>query len=662
MQRLPASVIRPKSARVAKVTNVPALSETTTLSSIRKRRRTTVSDDFRGLFDVKATDDKPHDASEIDDSGESTVSTRVMENDLDESVHERRSPTPLLNDDLAKLASKLSAANRARLLKLLQDEGDVVHLDDDCVPLVPQVPKDAKPFHDFVEFVMPSDNYLCGVHALRAVLSVISGNTHVALASKMRDTLFELLPCYFDVAVVGEMTYTQWARVHGMSAEAMMHAELTAVGLSNFLLAMIAYMHRVDCDIYNLCVGNPNYLILVQRSRTVTQSIGLMSVLWRGKNVSNYLGHYNVVVPADSDDVSRFRTLMSSFERIVTPSTPVRIATCTPTTSTRHHDLSSSLSPLVTPLRHADLHDGEQLTSSFMGCTMSTRACDFVREHCEKVDFNIRVRPSDRPTTKHKVCFEMLRETFDGKLKKAFPLVGHYVRENGYRVSSQVPLRELTKQTYYKYGKSYMNLKVPTELYPLFDNIDNAAAAFLFDTRFDATHPKIADTITKLKQRCKTLEEFKDTLYDLDGAYECLDNGAILPTQFQLIGKSIPAGVRFPAAFTSVNPAMAYAQQHNMEYIASKGQSLQSNGTMTPITAENSVAYSNIDALVENRAIFAIVAFEGVFGFNFKGDLYFRVVPHLLRYTILDVDVPLPTSDFTPSKNYNGHPVDDYDD
>ena len=29
MQRLPASVIRPKSARVAKVTNVPALSETT---------------------------------------------------------------------------------------------------------------------------------------------------------------------------------------------------------------------------------------------------------------------------------------------------------------------------------------------------------------------------------------------------------------------------------------------------------------------------------------------------------------------------------------------------------------------------------------------------------------------------------------------------------
>ena len=65
MQRLPASVIRPKSARVAKVTNVPALSETTTLSSNRKRLRKAVSDDVQELFDVKATDDKPQVASEI---------------------------------------------------------------------------------------------------------------------------------------------------------------------------------------------------------------------------------------------------------------------------------------------------------------------------------------------------------------------------------------------------------------------------------------------------------------------------------------------------------------------------------------------------------------------------------------------------------------------
>jgi hypothetical protein len=37
---------------------------------------------------------------------------------------------------------------------------------------------------------------------------------------------------------------------------------------------------------------------------------------------------------------------------------------------------------------------------------------------------------------------------------------------------------------------------------------------------------------------------------------------------------------------------------------------------------------------------------------------------HLLRYTLLDVDTTLPSesSHFTPSKDYNGRPVDDYDD
>ena len=316
MQRFPASVSRPKSTRVGKVTNVPVLSETPTLSSNRKRLRRVVSDGV--LFDVKATSDSQHAVNEIDSSGESNVSTLVMRNDLDDAFHGRQSPTPLLHDDLANLAAKLSADNRARLLKLLQDDSEsaVVHLDDDRVPLSPQVPKDAKPLRNFVEFEMPTDNCLCGVHALRTCLSVFSGKTHVALASKMRDTLFELLPCYFDVPIVGEMTYTQWARAHGKSAEAMMHAEKAAVGLSNFLLAMIAYMHRVDSDIYNLCVGNPNYLILVQRARTVTQSIGLMSVLYRGENVSNYLGHYNIVVPTDSDHVARFRTITSSLEVI----------------------------------------------------------------------------------------------------------------------------------------------------------------------------------------------------------------------------------------------------------------------------------------------------------------------------------------------------------
>jgi len=211
-------------------------------------------------------------------------------------------------------------------------------------------------------------------------------------------------------------------------------------------------------------------------------------------------------------------------------------------------------------------------------------------------------------------------------------------------------------------GKSFLNLRMPAEYSKLFGNIDNAVASFLFDAPIDVTQqPKIADVLTTLKQRSKTLEDFRDKLYGVNGANTCLDND-ILPTQFQLIGKPVPAGVRFPLALTSVKAAIAYAQEHSLEFLTSKGQALHSNGTITPITAENSVAYSDIGGLVENRGIFAVVAFEGVFNFNYKGNLYFRVVPHLLRYTLRDVDTTLPSSHFTPSKDYNGRPVDDYDD
>ena len=214
-------------------------------------------------------------------------------------------------------------------------------------------------------------------------------------------------------------------------------------------------------------------------------------------------------------------------------------------------------------------------------------------------------------------------------------------------------------------GKSFLNLRMPAEYSKLFGSIDNAVASFLFDAPIDMTQPKIAAVLTTLKQRSKTFEDFRDKLYGVNGANTCLDND-ILPTQFQLIGKPVPAGVRFPLALTSVKAAMAYAQEHSLEFLTPKGhcqwQALHSNGTITPVTAENSVAYSDIGGLVENRGIFAVVAFEGVFNFNYKGNLYFRVVPHLLRYTLRDVDTTLPSSHFTPSKDYNGRPVDDYDD
>jgi hypothetical protein len=117
-----------------------------------------------------------------------------------------------------------------------------------------------------------------------------------------------------------------------------------------------------------------------------------------------------------------------------------------------------------------------------------------------------------------------------------------------------------------------------------------------------------------------------------------------------------------PTCVHEYEPCHSVCARALLEFFSSKGQALHSNGTITPITAENSVAYSQIDGLDEHRGIFAVVAFEGVLNFNYKGNLYLRVVPHLLRYTILDVDTTLPSSHFTPSKDYNGRRVDDYDD
>jgi hypothetical protein len=267
-----------------------------------------------------------------------------------------------------------------------------------------------------------------------------------------------------------------------------------------------------------------------------------------------------------------------------------------------------------------------------------------------------------KTSTATKLTLEVVRETNDGKLKSAFLVFGNFVEWNGRRRSSQVPVKELTPQNYFIDGKSWFNLRMPKEYSIFFADMDNAVASFLFDAPIDPTRqPKIAEVLNTLKQRSKSLEDFRYKLYKLNGASTCLDND-ILPTQFQLIGKPVSAGVHFPPAFTRVNPAMAYAQEHSLEFLTSKGQALHSDGSITPITAENSVAYTKIVGLDEHRGIFAVVAFEGVFKFNYKGNLLFRVVPHLLRYTLLDVDTTLPSAHFTPSKDCIGRPVDDYDD
>jgi hypothetical protein len=216
MHRFPA---RSKTPRASKLTNVPALSETTPFMSGRKRvRRNSLG--VHELFDMEAKNERLHDANATDSPVDSDVPTTVIVDD--DAVEVRQSSKALQVDgDVVKFASQLSPANKVRLLELLTNKPDVVHLD-----AVSSLPEGALPLSEFVEVVMPSANCLCGVNALKVFLSVILGKPHAPLASKMRETLFEALPCYFHVPIVNDMTYEQWARVHNKSAENMLQEEL----------------------------------------------------------------------------------------------------------------------------------------------------------------------------------------------------------------------------------------------------------------------------------------------------------------------------------------------------------------------------------------------------------------------------------------------------
>jgi hypothetical protein len=201
-----------------------------------------------------------------------------------------------------------------------------------------------------------------------------------------------------------------------------------------------------------------------------------MEVLWRGQSVLDSMGHYNLLFRKGFDAISRVNTFMSSFESSVIPSKTIRNATCTPRVVTPSqpppptpgHGQSSSWSPLVASSQHAPLKDFEQGT--FMNYTMSSAACNLLRENCGDLDFGITVQYGKKNTAT-KLTFNVMRQTNDGKLKSTFPFFGQFERWNGRRMSSLVPVKELTPEIFFIDGKSWLNLKLPIEYSKVFEDL-----------------------------------------------------------------------------------------------------------------------------------------------------------------------------------------------
>ena len=79
------------------------------------------------MSDMEAKHDELHDASATDSPVDSDVPTHVIVDD-DDAVEVRQSTMTLqVDDDLVKLASQLSAANKVRLLNLLLVNRQIRH-------------------------------------------------------------------------------------------------------------------------------------------------------------------------------------------------------------------------------------------------------------------------------------------------------------------------------------------------------------------------------------------------------------------------------------------------------------------------------------------------------------------------------------------------------
>jgi hypothetical protein len=287
---------------------------------------------------------------------------------------------------------------------------------------------------------------------------------------------FRMLPSFFGIPVVGEMTYIDWAAVHSKSAEDMMKFEMASPGLSNFCVAVLAFMHNLESEVFNLCVDHSDYIVRVQRSNKPIRCLGTMRLLYRGNSNSvktetggpPALGHYNSVFNR-TDDLSFVEPALESMKPPGSASSALvprsHSGSATPaTTPTKQPLMTSATTPLAT--RRAVVLAGPakspQRTLGFKypqvmyaGMSLSCTAAQLLQAKVTTTPLHVRIQPN-KHVSDNKITFSVSHSAApDGRYKNAFGLIGHFLLSFGNRHSSAVPGMLLSKYNFFQAKLNY---------------------------------------------------------------------------------------------------------------------------------------------------------------------------------------------------------------
>ena len=216
--------------------------------------------------------------------------------------------------------------------------------------------------------------------------------------------------------------------------------------------------------------------------------------------------------------------------------------------------------------------------------SLSCTAAHRLQAKVTKTPLHVRIVPN-KPSSDNKITFAVSHSTTpDGQYKTGFGLFGNFLLVFGNRHSSAVPGMVLNKYNFFQ-AKLNFYLQTPSETALLYNQMDAAAASYLFNLEVDSSrHPKIASLLRNLKINSgNDVSAFKDALLGLEGAHAIVTDGVLLLSH-QLIGPSNPGATRISDELANLNPAIAYAKTNGRNFSMAQGYSLHPDGTLTERT------------------------------------------------------------------------------